>query len=81
MYTDSEREDELLMAEEVEKARNTITDYWKTKSGLSKGTYRAIGATVALTSENKYLNCCYINSGEILSNKHQNVNTRLLNLE
>ena len=27
----------MLMAEEVEKAKNTICDYWKSKAGLSKG--------------------------------------------
>ncbi|KAL5247554.1 hypothetical protein ACHWQZ_G019434 [Mnemiopsis leidyi] len=37
LYTDTEKEDELLMQEEIEKAKNTINDYWKTKSGLSKG--------------------------------------------
>ncbi|XP_063693837.1 unconventional myosin-X-like isoform X2 [Bolinopsis microptera] len=37
LYTDTEREDELLMQEEVEKVKNTINDYWKTKAGLSKG--------------------------------------------
>ena len=37
LYTDTEREDELLLQEEIEKARNTISDFWKTKAGLSKG--------------------------------------------
>ena len=37
LYTDSEREDELLFAEETDKARNTINDFWKTKAGYNKG--------------------------------------------
>ena len=42
LYTDTEREDELLMQEEVEKVKNTINDYWKTKAGLSKGMWRHV---------------------------------------
>ena len=38
LYTDTEKEDEMLMTEEVERVRHTINDFWKTKAGLSRGT-------------------------------------------